>query len=116
MEGVRSAELTLDGFLSDTYSAVHPAGAALPVFARLRLARHGRDWVVPEIAMAHPMPDCTTGEPRRCTATSGRRSTASTACTPATADAPSQMSDAGGGCQVGGMTNAQRGPVALISR
>jgi phytoene dehydrogenase-like protein len=54
---VRSAELTLDGFLSDTSSAVHPAGAASPVFARMPLADHGLRWVEPEIAMAHPMPD-----------------------------------------------------------
>ncbi|WP_370327251.1 phytoene desaturase family protein [Euzebya sp.] len=54
---VRTAELTLDGFRSDTYSAVHPAGAASPVFARMPLDRHGLEWVEPEVAMAHPMPD-----------------------------------------------------------
>ncbi|CAN5867157.1 NAD(P)/FAD-dependent oxidoreductase [soil metagenome] len=54
---VKSSELTLDGFVADTYSAVHPAGAASPVFARMPLARHGLEWVEPTVAMAHPMPD-----------------------------------------------------------
>lgn len=54
---VVSEELTLPGFVSDTYSAVHPAAAASPVFARLPLADHGLEWVHPEVAMAHPMPD-----------------------------------------------------------
>ncbi len=54
---VKSQELTLPGFVSDTFSAVHPAGAASPVFARLPLAEHGLEWVQPEVAMAHPLPD-----------------------------------------------------------
>lgn len=54
---VKSEELTLDGFISDTYSAVHPAGAASPVFQRLPLEAHGLQWVHPPVAMAHPMPD-----------------------------------------------------------
>ncbi len=54
---VVSQELTLPGFVSDTFSAVYPAGAASPVFARLPLDRHGLEWVQPEVAMAHPMPD-----------------------------------------------------------
>jgi phytoene dehydrogenase-like protein len=55
--GVVSDELTLPGFVSDTYSAVHPAAVASPVFRRLPLADHGLEWVHPEFAMAHPMPD-----------------------------------------------------------
>jgi phytoene dehydrogenase-like protein len=55
--GVVSDELTLPGFVSDTYSAVHPAAAASPVFERLPLAEHGLEWVHPEYAMAHPFPD-----------------------------------------------------------
>jgi phytoene dehydrogenase-like protein len=55
--GVVSDELTLPGFVSDTYSAVHPAAAASPVFGRLPLADHGLAWVHPEYAMAHPLPD-----------------------------------------------------------
>lgn len=54
---MRSAELTLDGFISDVASAVHPAGAASPVFARMPLEQYGLEWVRPQIAMAHPMPD-----------------------------------------------------------
>ncbi len=54
---VVSQELTRPGFVSDTFSAVYPAAAASPVFARMPLQDHGLDWVHPEIAMAHPMPD-----------------------------------------------------------
>lgn len=54
---VRSEELTKPGFRHDTFSAVHPAGAASPVFARWPLADHGLEWVQPDIAMAHPLPD-----------------------------------------------------------
>lgn len=55
--GVVSDELTLPGFVADTFSAVHPAAAASPVFRRMPLADHGLEWVHPEYAMAHPMPD-----------------------------------------------------------
>jgi phytoene dehydrogenase-like protein len=55
--GVVSQELTLPGFVADTFSAVYPAAAASPVFARMPLHEHGLEWVHPEIAMAHPMPD-----------------------------------------------------------
>ncbi len=54
---VKSEPLTLDGFVSDTFSAVYPAAAASPVFARLPLEAHGLRWVHPPVAMAHPMPD-----------------------------------------------------------
>jgi len=54
---VISQELTQPGFVADTFSAVYPAAAASPVFARMPLADHGLDWVHPEVAMAHPMPD-----------------------------------------------------------
>ncbi|HEX6255226.1 MAG TPA: NAD(P)/FAD-dependent oxidoreductase [Euzebyales bacterium] len=54
---VKSEPLTLDGFVHDTYSAVHPAGAASPVFNRLPLEVHGLRWINPPVAMAHPMPD-----------------------------------------------------------
>ena len=50
-------ELTLPGFRHDVFSAVHPAGAASPVFADLPLERHGLRWVQPELAMVHPLPD-----------------------------------------------------------
>lgn len=54
---VASDELTLPGFRHDTYSAIYPAAAASPVFARLPLERHGLRWVQPRWAMAHPLPD-----------------------------------------------------------
>ncbi len=49
----RTEELTLPGFRHDVFSAVYPAGVASPVFARLPLARHGLDWIHPEVCMAH---------------------------------------------------------------
>jgi phytoene dehydrogenase-like protein len=54
---VRTEELTLPGFLHDTFSAVHPAAAASPVFARMPLAAHGLEWVHPDVCMAYPLPD-----------------------------------------------------------
>jgi phytoene dehydrogenase-like protein len=53
---VRTEELTLPGFRHDTFSAVYPAGAASPVFARMPLARHGLRWIHPEACYAHPVP------------------------------------------------------------
>lgn len=54
---VVSQELTLPGFVSDTFSSVYPAAAASPVFRRMPLEQHGLHWVHPDVAMAHPMPD-----------------------------------------------------------
>ncbi|HWE10954.1 MAG TPA: NAD(P)/FAD-dependent oxidoreductase [Solirubrobacteraceae bacterium] len=56
---VRSEELTLPGFVHDTFSSVYPAGAASPVFARMPLADHGLEWVHPAACMAHPLQDGT---------------------------------------------------------
>ena len=50
---VATEELTLPGFKHDTFSAVYPAAAASPVFARLPLERHGLRWVHPRWCMAH---------------------------------------------------------------
>ena len=55
--GCRSEELTLPGFVHDVCSAIHPLGAASPVFADLPLAEHGLEWVHPEVPAAHPLPD-----------------------------------------------------------
>ncbi|MCA1568918.1 MAG: NAD(P)/FAD-dependent oxidoreductase [Chloroflexi bacterium] len=52
----QTAELTLPGFRHDVFSAVHPAGIASPVFAKLDLDRHGLSWIQPELAMVHPLP------------------------------------------------------------
>jgi phytoene dehydrogenase-like protein len=54
---VRTEELTLPGFLHDTFSAVHPAAAASPVFTAMPLERHGLRWVQPEACYAHPLPE-----------------------------------------------------------
>ncbi len=56
---VATEELTLPGFHHDTFSAVHPAGAASPVFAEMGLERHGLRWVHPPVCLAHPLPDGT---------------------------------------------------------
>lgn len=54
---VRTEELTLPGFLHDTFSSVYPAGAASPVFGRMPLAQHGLEWVHPAACYAAPLPD-----------------------------------------------------------
>jgi phytoene dehydrogenase-like protein len=51
---VRTEELTLPGFRHDTFSAVYPAAAASPVFARMPLERHGLRWIHPGACYAHP--------------------------------------------------------------
>ena len=50
---VVSAEVTLPGFHHDLYSAVYPAAAASPVFARWPLERHGLRWIHPGVCVAH---------------------------------------------------------------
>jgi phytoene dehydrogenase-like protein len=53
--GVRSAELTLPGFVHDLCSAVHPMAIASPFFQSLPLAAHGVEWVHPDLPLAHPL-------------------------------------------------------------
>jgi len=53
--GTRTAELTVPGLLHDICSAVHPFGAASPVFQSLPLAEHGLEWRRPEVDLAHPL-------------------------------------------------------------
>lgn len=50
---VKTEELTLPGFLHDTFSSVYPAAAASPVFARMPLESHGLRLVHPPVAMSH---------------------------------------------------------------
>lgn len=57
--GMRSAELTLPGFIHDICSAVHPLGIGSPFFRQLPLNRYGLDWVQPILPMAHPFDDGT---------------------------------------------------------
>lgn len=56
---VATRDLTLPGFKHDPFSAVYPAAAASPVFARMPLAQHGLRWTQPAAALAHPLPDGT---------------------------------------------------------
>jgi phytoene dehydrogenase-like protein len=54
--GMRSAELTLPGFVHDVCSAIHPLGRDSPLFRQLGLPV---DWVEPPAAAAHPLDDGT---------------------------------------------------------
>ena len=54
---VATEELTLPGFRHDVFSAVYPAAAASPVFARWPLERHGLRWIHPRHCNAHPLAD-----------------------------------------------------------
>ncbi|CAB4865394.1 unannotated protein [freshwater metagenome] len=53
--GLRSAELTLPGFVHDICSAIHPLAATSPFFRSMSLAERGVDLLEPEIALAHPL-------------------------------------------------------------
>ena len=53
--GVRSAELTLPGFVHDVCSAIHPLAAGSPCFREWPLADHGLAWVHPGAPLAHPL-------------------------------------------------------------
>ena len=57
--GVRSAEVTLPGFVHDLGSAIHPLGFASPFFKSLPLEEHGLEWVHPTAPLAHPFDDGT---------------------------------------------------------
>src|SRR5207247_8316687 len=54
--GVRSAELTLPGFVHDVCSAIHPLGVGSPALRALEL---DVDWVDPGAPAAHPLDDGT---------------------------------------------------------
>ena len=55
--GVRSAELTMPGFVHDVCSAIHPLALSSPFFRTLPLDQHGLKWLQPPIALAHPLDD-----------------------------------------------------------
>jgi phytoene dehydrogenase-like protein len=57
--GVRSAELTLPGFVHDVCSAVYPLVAGSPFLKTLPLAAHGLELVHPDAPLAHPLDDGT---------------------------------------------------------
>lgn len=53
--GLRSAELTLPGFVHDVCSAIHPLAAASPIMRALPLAEHGLQWIHSPLPFAHPL-------------------------------------------------------------
>ena len=53
--GMRSAELTLPGFVHDICSAVQAFAPISPAFRALPLAQHGVEWIVPPVMFAHPL-------------------------------------------------------------
>src|SRR4029077_16762189 len=55
--GVRSAELTLPGFVHDICSAVHPFAIASPFWRTLPLGAHGLEWIEPSAMIGHPFDD-----------------------------------------------------------
>src|SRR5436853_564136 len=55
--GVRSAELTLPGFVHDVCSAVHPLASQSPFFRTLPLEAPGLSWIAPPVMLAHPLDD-----------------------------------------------------------
>lgn len=55
--GLRSAELTLPGFIHDVCSAIHPLAIGSPFFNTLPLQRYGLQYISPNIAAAHPFDD-----------------------------------------------------------
>ena len=57
--GLRSAELTLPGFVHDVCAAVVPLTVASPFLSSLPLADFGLQLIQPQIALAHPLDDGT---------------------------------------------------------
>ena len=55
--GMRSAEVTAPGFVSDICSTAHPLAISSPFFRALKLERYGLDWAQPHAPLAHPLPD-----------------------------------------------------------
>ncbi|MGC5614980.1 phytoene desaturase family protein [Georgenia sp. Z1491] len=53
----RSGPVLGEGTTVDLGSAVHPFGIASPFLATLDLARHGLEWIQPDIPVAHPLDD-----------------------------------------------------------
>jgi phytoene dehydrogenase-like protein len=53
--GMRSAELTLPGFIHDVCSAIHPLAVASPFFRALLLEKQELKWISPPVALAHPL-------------------------------------------------------------
>jgi phytoene dehydrogenase-like protein len=59
--GTRTSELTVPGLLHDDCSATHPMAAASPFLESLDLGRHGLEWLLPAVSLAHPLDDGSAG-------------------------------------------------------
>jgi len=55
--GVRSAEVTLPGFVHDICSSVYPMAVCSPFLSTLPLEEHGLEWIYSPAALAHPFDD-----------------------------------------------------------
>ncbi|CAN5732847.1 NAD(P)/FAD-dependent oxidoreductase [soil metagenome] len=55
--GMRTTNLTLEGFEHDVCSSVHPLGIASPWFRAIKLEDHGLGWIHPSAPLAHVMGD-----------------------------------------------------------
>ena len=55
--GIRTAALTLPGFLHDVCSGCHPMAVLSPWFRSVPLAAHGLRWIHPPASVAHPLDD-----------------------------------------------------------
>src|ERR671910_272802 len=54
---VRSAELTLPGYVHDRFSAFYPLGVGSPHIGALELERHGLRWRRAPVVVADPLSD-----------------------------------------------------------
>ena len=59
--GTRTSELTVPGLLHDECSATHPMAVGSPFLNSLALERHGLEWLLPEVDLAHPLDDGSAG-------------------------------------------------------
>ena len=59
--GMRSADVTGPGVVSDVCSAAHPLAVASPFFTGANLGAHGLEFAWPEVDLAHPLDDGTAG-------------------------------------------------------
>ena len=57
--GVRSAELTLPGFVHDICSTIFAMVVCSPFLSELPLSTHGLEWIFPTAPLAHPLDDGT---------------------------------------------------------
>lgn len=55
--GMRTLEVTLPGLRHDICAAIHPLGIASPFLRNLPLASYGLEWILPPVALAHPLDD-----------------------------------------------------------